>query len=116
MYTESPEQLADARGGAVGRLEDARLILTISRQEKIDVLTKILNPEQAFFNRNQIGSRKTIEKYGYDPFLISAIQVGFIFIRLTFGLEAVLERYLQSMIGKVNWICIGCHQSSIRTM
>ena len=74
LYTESPEQLADARGGAVGRLEDARLILTISRQEKIDVLTKILNPEQAFFNRNQIGSRKTIEKYGYDPFLISAIQ------------------------------------------
>lgn len=74
LYTESPEHLADARGGAVGRLEDARLILTISRQEKIDVLTKILNPEQAFFNRNQIGSRKTIEKYGYDPFLISAIQ------------------------------------------
>lgn len=74
LYADTVEQLTDARGGAVGRLEDARLILSISRQEKIEVLTKILNPEQAFFNKNRTGSRKTVEQYGYDPFLISAIQ------------------------------------------
>ena len=31
-------------------------------------------------------------------------------------LDVYKRQYLQSMIGKVNWICIGCHQSSIRTM
>ena len=39
LYADSVEQLADARGGAVARLEDARLVMTISSQEKIEVLT-----------------------------------------------------------------------------
>ena len=57
LYADSVEQLADARGGAVARLEDARLVMTISSQEKIEVLTKMMNPEQTFFNRVQIGNR-----------------------------------------------------------
>ena len=74
LYADSPEQLADARGGAIGRLMDVRLILPIDRQEKIEVLTKIMNPEQRYFNKCQIGNAKITEKYGYDPFLLSAIQ------------------------------------------
>lgn len=74
LYADSVEQLADARGGAVARLEDARLVMTISSQEKIEVLTKMMNPEQTFFNRVQIGNRKDVERIGYDYRLLAAIQ------------------------------------------
>ena len=74
LYADSPEQLADARGGAIGRMMDVRLILPIDRQEKIEVLTKILNPEQRYFNKFQMGNVKLAEKYEYDPYLLSAIQ------------------------------------------
>lgn len=74
LYADSVEQLADARGGAVARLEDARLVMTISCQEKIEVLVKMMNPEQTFFNKVHIGSRKDIERNGYDSRLLAAIQ------------------------------------------
>lgn len=74
LYAESPEQLADARGGAIARLLDARMVLTISAQEKMQVLEKMMNPEQKFFNAVRTGEKKEIERRGYDPYLISSIQ------------------------------------------
>lgn len=58
LYTDSPEQLSDARGGAIARLEDARLVMSITRQEKIEVLTKMMNPEQTFFNKIKLEEKE----------------------------------------------------------
>lgn len=55
-------------------MEDARLVMTISSQEKIEVLTKMMNPEQTFFNKVHIGNRKDVERIGYDSRLLAAIQ------------------------------------------
>lgn len=74
LYTDSPEQLSDARGGAIARLEDARLVMSITRQEKIEVLTKMMNPEQTFFNKIKLEEKETMDRDGYDSRLLAAIQ------------------------------------------
>lgn len=74
LYTDSPEQLSDARGGAIARLEDARLVMSITRQEKIEVLTKMMNPEQTFFNKVKLEEKETMDRDGYDSRLLAAIQ------------------------------------------
>ena len=57
LYVDSPEQLSDARGLGLPP-EDARLVMSITRQEKIEVLTKMMNPGQVFFNKVKLEKRK----------------------------------------------------------
>ena len=40
--------------------------MSITRQEKIEVLTKMMNPEQTFFNKVKLEEKETMDRDGYD--------------------------------------------------
>ena len=95
LYVDSPEQLSDARGGAIARLEDARMVMSITRQEKIEVLTKMMNPEQTFLTRSNWKKKKRWIEMDMIPvcWLQFSQQAGFVFIRLTSELEVIMEPF-----------------------
>lgn len=63
--------------GAVQGLVSCRLLAKLSKTEKVRVLIKLMNGEQKQFTKTILqADEKTVRQYGYDPYLLSAIQPG----------------------------------------
>lgn len=75
VFAQNAEQMREAKGNVQQGLISPRLMAGMERQEKIQAVTKLMNQEQKLFVKSvPEGTYGTIRHYGYDPYLLSAIQ------------------------------------------